>query len=150
MSSDLNGVLTETVKIINFIKYNTLNSRLFLILCEEMGSVYFISLIHAEDRWLSRGRVMVRFIELRKEIELFLIQKKSNYILIMQNAELIAKCTYLFDIFNIINILYLSVQGSLTTIFTIYNKVNAIKKKNNTVVLQLKETMKSLNLFHYF
>lgn len=38
ISPDLNEVLTETIKIINFIKCNALNSRLFSMLCEKMGS----------------------------------------------------------------------------------------------------------------
>ncbi|XP_060870180.1 zinc finger MYM-type protein 6-like [Metopolophium dirhodum] len=54
MSPDLNEVLTEAVKIINFIKCNALNSRLFLILCEEMGSEHSHLLMHVEVRWLSR------------------------------------------------------------------------------------------------
>lgn len=36
MSPDLNELLTEAAKIINFIKCNTLNSRLFSILCGEI------------------------------------------------------------------------------------------------------------------
>jgi hypothetical protein len=129
MSPDLNKVLTEAVKIINFIKCNAINSRLFLILCEEMGSEHSHLLMHTEVRWLSRGRVLNRFVELRKEIELFLIQKKSNYISIIQNTEWIAKYIYLSDIFNLINTLNLSLQVPLTTIFTMLNKVYAFKKK---------------------
>lgn len=68
MSPDLNEVLTEAVKIINFIKRNALNSRLFLFLCEEVGSEHCHLLMH---RWLSRNKVLNRFINLKKEIELF-------------------------------------------------------------------------------
>lgn len=50
MSPDLNEVLTQAVKIINFIKSNALNSRLFLVLCEEMGSEHSHLLMHAEVR----------------------------------------------------------------------------------------------------
>lgn len=71
MSPDLNEVLTEAVQIINFIKRNALNSRLFLILCEEMGSEHSHLLMHAEVRWLSRGRVLNRFVELRKKLNYF-------------------------------------------------------------------------------
>jgi hypothetical protein len=47
MLPDLNEVLTEAViKIINFIKCNVFNSRLFLILSEEVGSEHCHLLIH--------------------------------------------------------------------------------------------------------
>lgn len=66
MSQDLYEVLTEKVKILNFIKCNALNSRLFSILCEEIGSEHSHLLMHAEVWWLSHGRVLARVIELRK------------------------------------------------------------------------------------
>lgn len=47
----------------------------------------------------------------------------------MQNTEWITKCLYLPDIFNIINTRNLSLQSPLRTIFTMYNKVYAFKKK---------------------
>jgi hypothetical protein len=38
MPSILKTVLTEAVQVVNFIKSRATNSRLFLILCNEMGS----------------------------------------------------------------------------------------------------------------
>lgn len=38
-----------------------------------MGTEHSRLFMHAEVRWLSRGRVLARFVELSKEIELFLI-----------------------------------------------------------------------------
>ncbi|XP_060864875.1 zinc finger MYM-type protein 6-like [Metopolophium dirhodum] len=49
-SPDLNEGLIEVVKIINFIKSIALNSSLFSILCEEMGSEHSHLLMHAEVR----------------------------------------------------------------------------------------------------
>jgi hypothetical protein len=37
---DLQNVLSEAVKIVNFIKSKLINSRLFTALCEEMGSQF--------------------------------------------------------------------------------------------------------------
>jgi len=45
---DLNEVLIEVVKIINSIKSSAFNSRLFSILCKEMGSEHLLR--HAEVR----------------------------------------------------------------------------------------------------
>jgi hypothetical protein len=43
-------VLTEAVKVVNFIKSRATNSRLFSILCNEMGSEHDKLLVHTEVR----------------------------------------------------------------------------------------------------
>jgi hypothetical protein len=65
-------VLSEVVKIVNYIKANALNSRLFAVLCDEMGADHKKLLLHAEVRWLSRGKVLSRVFELRNELVEFL------------------------------------------------------------------------------
>ena len=40
MSADLNNVLTDVVKIVNHIKTNALNSRLFNALCNDIGATH--------------------------------------------------------------------------------------------------------------
>jgi hypothetical protein len=72
MSPELNNVLSEVVKIVNYIKANALNSRLFAVLCDEMGADHKKLLLHAEVRWLSRGKVLSRVFELRNELVEFL------------------------------------------------------------------------------
>lgn len=74
MPSCLKTVLDEAVKIVNSIKGKALNSRLFKVLCEEMGSEHTKLLFHTEVRWLSRGKVLSRLFELRDEVKLFLHQ----------------------------------------------------------------------------
>ena len=62
LPDDLKEVLDTTVKLVNFIKANPLKTRLFEILCKEMGAEYTGLLLHTEVRWLSRGRVLLRII----------------------------------------------------------------------------------------
>ncbi|KRZ97669.1 Uncharacterized protein T08_959, partial [Trichinella sp. T8] len=71
ISDDLKNVLNTAVKIINFIKSKALQSCLFEKLCEEMGSGYKCLLLHSEVRWLSRGNVLTRHVELREEVQYF-------------------------------------------------------------------------------
>ena len=68
--------LSEVIRVVNFIKASALNNRLFDQLCTDMGAEHTHLLFHTEVRWLSKGRVLTRFYELRHEIHAFLIQKK--------------------------------------------------------------------------
>ena len=56
MCPELNSVLTDVVKVINYIKAHALNLRLFEQLCEEMDAERKRLLLHTEIRWLSRGK----------------------------------------------------------------------------------------------
>jgi hypothetical protein len=55
MPAILKIVLTDAVKVVNFIKSRATNSRLFSILCNEMGSEHDKLLLHTEVGGLSRG-----------------------------------------------------------------------------------------------
>nr|CAI5843314.1 unnamed protein product [Callosobruchus analis] len=129
LSPQLNDILLESVKIVNFIKSNALNSRLFTTLCQEMGSDHVQLLLHAEIRWLSRGKVLKRLYKLRNEVQLFLNEKGSLLSRHFQNKEWVALLSYLSDIFSLINELNLSLQGKTNTVFNFYNKIDAFKKK---------------------
>ena len=58
LSPELNKVVQDAVKIINFIKSRALNSRLFANLCDEMESDHNKLLLHCEVRWLSKGKAL--------------------------------------------------------------------------------------------
>ncbi|MBN3325960.1 ZBED5 protein, partial [Atractosteus spatula] len=53
MAEDLKSVLDSAVKVVNSIKAQPMNSRLFSVLCNEMGNEHVQLLLHAEVRWLS-------------------------------------------------------------------------------------------------
>lgn len=70
MSPELHEVLSDVIKIINEIRHKALNSRIFEALCEEMGSQY-THLLHAEVRWLSRGKILTQLFALHEEVKIF-------------------------------------------------------------------------------
>jgi len=53
LSPDLDTVVQDAVKVINFMKSRALNIRLFAKLCDEMESDYNTLLLRCEVRWLS-------------------------------------------------------------------------------------------------
>ncbi|XP_008052733.1 zinc finger MYM-type protein 6 [Carlito syrichta] len=129
LSPCLHKILFQSAQILSFIKSNALNSRMLTILCEEMGSEHVNLPLHAEVRWISRGRILKRLFELRHEIEIFLNQKHSDLAKYFHDEEWVAKLAYLSDIFSLVNELNLSLQGTLTTFFNLYNKIDVFKKK---------------------
>jgi len=90
MAPELNKLLYQSVKIINYIKSRALNTRLLKALCNEMDSDHQNLLFHSEVRWLSRGQVLKRLYELRKKVELFLIDKKIDLSHYFQDKEWVA------------------------------------------------------------
>jgi hypothetical protein len=77
MSVEINEVLSNAIKLVNEITYKALNSRMFEMLCEEMGFQCTRLLLHAEVRWLSTGKMLSRLFVMREEIKL-LFQRQNN------------------------------------------------------------------------
>lgn len=129
MPSELNDVLSQVVKIVNYIKCNALNSRLFGVLCSEMGSLHRALLLHTEIRWLSKGKCLQRVFELRHEVFELLNSKASPHANFFIDSEWILKLAYLSDIFSLLNELNLSMQGEHYSIFDHGKKIESFKKK---------------------
>ncbi|KAK0139983.1 Zinc finger MYM-type protein 6 [Merluccius polli] len=129
LEPELNNVLQTAIKMVNFIKSRPLNTRLFTLLCQEMGSTHKSLLFHSEVRWLSRGKVLTRLFELRSEVRTFLSDANSAFAHHLTDSEWIARLAYLSCIFDKLNTLNLSLQGLNTNILTLSDKVNAFTTK---------------------
>uniref|UniRef100_A0A8C4S176 HAT C-terminal dimerisation domain-containing protein n=1 Tax=Erpetoichthys calabaricus TaxID=27687 RepID=A0A8C4S176_ERPCA len=128
LPNDFKTVLNTAVKIVNYIKTKPLQARLFQKLCEEMGSLHTSLLLHTEVRWLSRGKVLTRLVELRNEVTIYL-EGKTEYIESLLDKEFILKLTYLADISKL-NELNLYLQGSNESdIFVVHDRIRAFMKK---------------------
>jgi len=86
-------------------------------------------LFHLGVHWVSNSAVLKRLYELRKEVELFLIDKKSDLSHYFQEKKWVGRLAYLSDIFSYINKLNLELQGPDKTIFNAWNKNESFKKK---------------------
>ncbi|GFW71409.1 zinc finger BED domain-containing protein 5 [Trichonephila clavipes] len=131
MDGELDNILQDTVSSINYIKYNGLNSRLFSILCSEMGSTYERLLLHTKGRWLSRRKILRRIFDLRNEVYMFLSEKKHRLTSYYINKVWLGKQSYLVDIFEKHSDLNLSLraQGENSTIITSASKIQSFKNK---------------------
>jgi hypothetical protein len=128
MLAILKTVLTEAVKVVNFIKSRATNSRLFSILCNEMGSEHDKLILHTEVRWLSRGDVLSRLFELRSEVQIFLSDTTSNLSNRFTDEMWLSRLAYLADIFCRLNELNKSLHGFRTTPFSVHDKTKAFRK----------------------
>lgn len=121
--------LNSAVKAVNFIRGQALNHRLFKILCQELGSEHEVLLYHTDVRWLSRGRVLTRVMELRNEMAGFLREKKNKLADEFDQHSFIVSLAYLADIFSHLNDLNVSLQGRQVNILDAKEKIGAFSQK---------------------
>jgi hypothetical protein len=127
---DLLPVLDQVVKIVNYIKQRPVKSRIFAKLCESMGSEHVSLILHTEVRWLSRGKVLTRFYELRQEMLLFFTQEGlDNFSTLLKDEIWCSKLAYLADIFQQMNKVNTSMQGKSENILTSTDKMCALQLK---------------------
>lgn len=130
LEPEIHRVLQDVISVVNFVKTRPLNSRIFSIICNEMGSSHENLLYHTEIRWLSRGKVLKRVVELKDELRIFLLDKdkSSQFACFFSDDKWLLIVCYLADIFEKVNILNLSLQGK-GDILTMSEKVTAFQKK---------------------
>ena len=75
----LEKVMSIVTKVVNFIVSYALNRRQFNMLLNEVDSQYSGLIMYNNVRWLSRGQVVNRFVELLEEIKCFLGEKGQDY-----------------------------------------------------------------------
>ena len=68
LGTKLKEVFDQVVEMVNFIKTRPVKAGIFEQFCENMDSQHICLLLLAEVRWLSRGKVLRRWFELRQEL----------------------------------------------------------------------------------
>lgn len=106
-----------------------MQSRLFQVLCDEMGSEHVQLLLHTEVRWLSRGKVLSRLFELPKEVQIVLQDKTFPLSDVFDDTVWLSQLAYLSDIFSRLNDLNLGLQGLSINVFDVQDKINTMLKK---------------------
>jgi len=129
MSPELHEIMSVAVKTVNYIKKNALHARCFAALCDNLDSDHLQLLYHSEVRWLSKGRVLNRLFELRRQVYMFLQDQRSPLAEHYIDDYFCAKLAYLSDIFDQLNQLNMSMQGRNSSVFLVADKIEGFKKK---------------------
>ncbi|KAL4088791.1 hypothetical protein QTP88_023875 [Uroleucon formosanum] len=91
MPEKLNEVLRDIVQVVNLIKARSLNSRIFNLICEDMGSIHKQLLLHAEVRWLSRVAYLADIFNSLNSLNISLQGKEDNIFHTEDNIEAMLK-----------------------------------------------------------
>lgn len=126
LSEDLSNTLATVVKVVNFIKARPTNKRLFAQLCED--EAHQTLLLHTEVRWLSRGQVLVRFMELQEKIKEFLQDHNRPLCEQLTDAFWI-KTAYLADTFTLYNETNKRMQGPESNVMQCKDALDAFVRK---------------------
>eukprot|EP00106_Octopus_bimaculoides_P010771 XP_014778213.1 PREDICTED: SCAN domain-containing protein 3-like [Octopus bimaculoides] len=127
LAKKLSSVLSDVVKIVNHVKVNALNLRLFTALCDNTGANHKQLLLHTDVRWLLREKVLSRVFEIRNEFAEFLQDKNPNWSQLFRDVDWLTKLADLADIFVIFNDLNTSMQGMMASCFTMADKIDEQK-----------------------
>lgn len=105
---DMSCVLKHVASVVNFIQSHGLNHHQFCAFLEKIDSEYVD--YYSAVRWVSCGKVLLRFSQLRKDIDSFLIEKNHPQPL-LSDAEWLWKLTFVADVTSCMNQLNLKLQG---------------------------------------
>ncbi|XP_076284494.1 general transcription factor II-I repeat domain-containing protein 2-like [Lasioglossum baleicum] len=107
----MSNVVPPVIKIVNFIRSRGLNHREFKEFLKDMESEYGDILYNTEVRWLSRGTMLKRVYELRKEIKLFL-EMKNNPFPQFDDKDWMCDFAFCVDITQHLNTLNINLQAT--------------------------------------
>ncbi|XP_050994546.1 general transcription factor II-I repeat domain-containing protein 2A-like [Labeo rohita] len=134
-------VMDTVVKVVNFIRARPLMHRRFIALLDELDSAYGDLILHSEVRWLSRGKVLSRFLAVLPEIVHFLndIGEGERFPVLRDNAWK-TNVAFLADVTAHLNKLNLQLQGDGKHVDELLGCVESFKMKLGLYTAQLKDS----------
>ena len=126
--SGLQHVMAVIVRIVNYIKSNSLNHRQFQTLLDELETEFGDVVYYCEVRWLSRANMLKRVFALRKEIEIFM-KSKGKPVQEFQSIEWMRDFAFLVNITGHLNQLNTRLQGKDQLVHNLYDSVKGFQAK---------------------
>ncbi|CAL9707870.1 unnamed protein product [Knipowitschia caucasica] len=134
LSEHLAEIMNTVMKLINFLRASSsLQHRLLREFLENVEANSNDLLLHNNVRWLSKGNALGRFWSIRKEIEAFLKQVKSQraiqFSLFLQDEHKMDMVAFLVDITSHLNDLNLKLQGQNNSVSDLMTAVRSFQRK---------------------
>lgn len=137
-------VMSKVVSSINFIKSRALNHRQFKEFLEDIEAEYGDLVYYCEVRWLSKGKMLKRFYNLRSEIFTFM-EMKGKSIPELSDDGWVRDLAFLVDLASYLNDLNSKLQGEGQFIHQSYSHIKTFQNK-----IQLWERqLRNGNTFHF-
>ncbi|KAG9485345.1 hypothetical protein GDO78_008432 [Eleutherodactylus coqui] len=127
-SKKFDDVLKDVTKMVNYIMAHALNFRQFQALLEEVQAKYICLLMYNNVQWLSRGRVLERFVVCLDEIRLFMNEKEQEYPELTDMAWL-TNLMFLTDFMLHFNALNKQLQGAGKTAERMFCDIKTFERK---------------------
>ena len=125
---EFNHVMTVVVSIVNYLRSRKLKYRLFKSFLEETDAEYGDVVYNTDVRWLSRAKVLKRFIAFKDEIAVFL-ETESQKFPELHDSSWNEDLFFLGDITSHLNDLNIKLQGKEKLIFDLLAAVNGFNSK---------------------
>jgi len=126
---NLEHVMNIVTKTVNFIRSHGLKHREFIEFLNEIESEHKDVLYYNRVRWLSRGKVLKRFFDLRREIQIFMIEINKPAVEEFENEQWMYDLAFLTDISAHLNELNLKLKKQSKTIFELISDVKSFEIK---------------------
>jgi len=137
-------VMKIVISTVNFIRHSKLNHRQFKNFLDDTNAEWDDVIYFAEVRWLSKGKVLTRFFNLRKEIITFC--KEKGYLIPELEDEIwLWKLSFLSDLIEHMNRYINKMQGNMKLVSDLYSNV-----KSFGAILKVFFTQISQNNFQHF
>ncbi|XP_034262212.1 general transcription factor II-I repeat domain-containing protein 2-like [Pantherophis guttatus] len=127
-SKKFDNVLEDVTIMVNYMMAHALNFPQFQALLEEVQAQYNCLLMYNNIRWLSRGRVLERFVACLEEIRLFMNEKGQEYPQLTDMAWL-TNLMFFTDFTLHFNVLNKQLQGVGKTAEKMFCVIKAFEEK---------------------
>ena len=124
----LNHVMSTVVPCINLVKSRGLNSRQLKEFLNNLHSEHGDLVYYCEVRWLSRGDVLMRFYELRDEVEQFM-EMNGKPVRDLKDSKWLCDLTFMVDITKYITELNITLQGPNQLLSSLLSNVKSFEAK---------------------
>ena len=131
-------VMSIVVSCVNFIKSRALNHRQFKEFLEDIDAEYGTLAYYCEVRWISKGKMLKQFYDLREEIFTFM-DMKGRLVSELQNEDWIRDLAFLVDLTSYLNELNLKLKGRGQLVHDMYKHVKVFQSKLQLWERQLRD-----------